>query len=265
MSRSRDRSLDLPFDDHALESVSCLHVAEHIGLGRYGDPLDPQGTRKAAASCSASRPGRPAAVLAPSARRASASTPTASTTRVEVRELFDELELVEHAGVDDAGGFRRHRELPSSRRSLRVRDVPARAALRRRARLGRRWPAPWLPAKGDRAYAPLHRRRRVHPRTSGESDSPPACAVREHLVAAGARRVVFVLHPLSAEQAPLHVVETWQHGELRSRRELRAPSRPPLTYPLDLVRRRCAARRTCRSPSTTSSPHARSRRDARGA
>jgi hypothetical protein len=31
-----------------VKSISCLHVAEHIGLGRYGDPLDPQGTKKAA-------------------------------------------------------------------------------------------------------------------------------------------------------------------------------------------------------------------------
>jgi SAM-dependent methyltransferase len=40
--------LDLPFKDDSVESISCLHVAEHIGLGRYGDPLDPEGTRKAA-------------------------------------------------------------------------------------------------------------------------------------------------------------------------------------------------------------------------
>jgi SAM-dependent methyltransferase len=41
--------LELPFADRSLPSVSCLHVAEHIGLGRYGDPLDPAGTRKAIA------------------------------------------------------------------------------------------------------------------------------------------------------------------------------------------------------------------------
>jgi len=41
--------LDMPYDDHSLQSISCLHVAEHIGLGRYGDPLDPLGTKKAAA------------------------------------------------------------------------------------------------------------------------------------------------------------------------------------------------------------------------
>jgi SAM-dependent methyltransferase len=39
--------LALPFGDLELSSVSCLHVAEHIGLGRYGDAIDPLGTRKA--------------------------------------------------------------------------------------------------------------------------------------------------------------------------------------------------------------------------
>ena len=39
--------LNLPFADGSIASLSCLHVAEHIGLGRYGDPLNPQGTRKA--------------------------------------------------------------------------------------------------------------------------------------------------------------------------------------------------------------------------
>jgi SAM-dependent methyltransferase len=41
--------LALPFPDNSLPSVSCLHVAEHIGLGRYGDPLDPRGAEKACA------------------------------------------------------------------------------------------------------------------------------------------------------------------------------------------------------------------------
>jgi len=30
----------------AAECVSCLHTLEHIGLGRYGDQLDPDGWRK---------------------------------------------------------------------------------------------------------------------------------------------------------------------------------------------------------------------------
>ncbi len=39
--------LELPFEDGSIESLSSLCVIEHIGLGRYGDPLDPQGTEKA--------------------------------------------------------------------------------------------------------------------------------------------------------------------------------------------------------------------------
>ena len=38
----------LPFPDGAFSSMSCLHVLEHVGLGRYGDKLDPAGDRKAA-------------------------------------------------------------------------------------------------------------------------------------------------------------------------------------------------------------------------
>lgn len=37
----------LPFADASVASISCLHVVEHIGLGRYGDRLDPDGDLKA--------------------------------------------------------------------------------------------------------------------------------------------------------------------------------------------------------------------------
>ena len=39
----------LPFDDGSITSLSCLHVAEHVGLGRYGDELTADGTRRACA------------------------------------------------------------------------------------------------------------------------------------------------------------------------------------------------------------------------
>jgi SAM-dependent methyltransferase len=34
------------FDDDSVESLSSLNVAEHFGLGRYGDPIDPEGSVK---------------------------------------------------------------------------------------------------------------------------------------------------------------------------------------------------------------------------
>ena len=37
----------LPFKDNSIFSLSCMHVVEHIGLGRYGDPLDVDGDLKA--------------------------------------------------------------------------------------------------------------------------------------------------------------------------------------------------------------------------
>ncbi len=39
--------LDLPYEEGSVPSVSSLCVVEHVGLGRYGDPLDVHGTEKA--------------------------------------------------------------------------------------------------------------------------------------------------------------------------------------------------------------------------
>jgi hypothetical protein len=41
--------LALPFESATQASVSCLHVVEHVGLGRYGDPLGINGTALACA------------------------------------------------------------------------------------------------------------------------------------------------------------------------------------------------------------------------
>lgn len=36
----------LPFENNSLSSISCMHTIEHVGLGRYGDKLDPMGDLK---------------------------------------------------------------------------------------------------------------------------------------------------------------------------------------------------------------------------
>jgi SAM-dependent methyltransferase len=52
-------ALDMPTG--SLDSVSCMHVVEHVGLGRYGDALDASGDLKAIAELK--RVVRPGGVL----------------------------------------------------------------------------------------------------------------------------------------------------------------------------------------------------------
>lgn len=40
--------LHLPFADNSISSISCMHTVEHVGLGRYGDKIDPDGDLDAA-------------------------------------------------------------------------------------------------------------------------------------------------------------------------------------------------------------------------
>jgi SAM-dependent methyltransferase len=103
--------LRLPFRDGSIASLSCLHVAEHIGLGRYGDPLDPRGTERAGAELSR--------VLAPDgslyfALPIGRERVDFNAHRVHsgktIRAFFQDLELVEFSGVDDEGVF--HSQLP---------------------------------------------------------------------------------------------------------------------------------------------------------
>jgi SAM-dependent methyltransferase len=104
--------LDLPFPDRSLPSLSCLHVAEHIGLGRYGDGLNPAGTKHAAAELQR--------VLAPGGQLLF-SVPVGqprlcfNAHRVhdprQIVAMFDELDLIEFSGVDDEGRFIQDRPL----------------------------------------------------------------------------------------------------------------------------------------------------------
>lgn len=47
MTSDHANLVHMDFDDGSLSSLSCMHVVEHIGLGRYGDPIDYSGDLKA--------------------------------------------------------------------------------------------------------------------------------------------------------------------------------------------------------------------------
>lgn len=47
LSSGSEDLCNLSFKDKSIKSLSCMHVVEHVGLGRYGDPLDSKGDLKA--------------------------------------------------------------------------------------------------------------------------------------------------------------------------------------------------------------------------
>jgi hypothetical protein len=107
-------ALDVPSE--SVPSLSCLHVIEHVGLGRYGDPIDPRGSEKAA--------GELVRVLAQSGTLF--LTVPVGRGRVcfnahrvfapnTVLAMFKGLDLVSFAYVDDCGQFHEMARLDQAR------------------------------------------------------------------------------------------------------------------------------------------------------
>jgi len=92
----------LPFDDKSVESLSCMHVIEHVGLARYGDSLDPEGDIKAARELSRvlARGGR-LLFVTPVGRRRVCFNGHRIYDFDSVRSLFPGLHLDEWALIPD--------------------------------------------------------------------------------------------------------------------------------------------------------------------
>lgn len=104
--------LNLPFEDQSIESLSCLHVAEHIGLGRYGDPLNPQGTRQACAELQrVLAPGGCLYFAVPIGRQRICFNAHRIHAPATIAEYFCDLEMVELSGVHDDGRYAEGRPL----------------------------------------------------------------------------------------------------------------------------------------------------------
>lgn len=98
--------LALPFEDASVQSLSCLHVIEHIGLGRYGDPIDPQGSEKAAREIvRVLAPGGHALVSMPIGRARVQFNSQRVFDPAAVLRMFDGLVLSAFAMVDASGRF----------------------------------------------------------------------------------------------------------------------------------------------------------------
>ncbi|MGO9444872.1 MAG: DUF268 domain-containing protein [Thiobacillaceae bacterium] len=96
--------LDRP--DGSIPSLSCLHVIEHVGLGRYGDPVDFAGSARAAAELSrVLAPGGRLYVSVPVGRQRVCFNAHRVFDPKGFTTLFPKLSLMHFSHVDDAGQF----------------------------------------------------------------------------------------------------------------------------------------------------------------
>lgn len=99
-------ALSLPFADRSLRSLSCLHVAEHIGLGRYGDVLNPHGSKAVCAELDrVLAPGGMLLFSVPVGRSRVCFNAHRIHDATTVASMFPNLVLEQFALVDDDGTF----------------------------------------------------------------------------------------------------------------------------------------------------------------
>lgn len=92
----------LPFEDRSVSSLSCLHVAEHVGLGRYGDELDPRGTSRACTELGrVLAAGGTLLFSLPVGRPRVCFNAHRVHTPAQILEYFADIELEEFSVVDD--------------------------------------------------------------------------------------------------------------------------------------------------------------------
>lgn len=96
----------LPFADASIASLSCLHVIEHIGLGRYGDPIDPSGARRAANELQrVVRNNGKLYLTTPVGRERVCFNAHRVFAPATIVSFFDEMALIGFSYVDDDGRF----------------------------------------------------------------------------------------------------------------------------------------------------------------
>ena len=96
----------LPFKSNSIKSLSSLHVIEHIGLGRYGDHLDPEGSIKAAKELErVLAPGGMLYLSLPVGRQRVCFNAHRIISPTQVLGMFAELDLHAFSFVDDEGNY----------------------------------------------------------------------------------------------------------------------------------------------------------------
>lgn len=112
--------LNIPAQFHEYcDSLSCLHVLEHIGLGRYGDPIEINGHRIALGNLALIlKPGGTLFLSTPfGAERIEYNAHRIFHLRTICKLIEPSFEVVDFAMVDDNGELHRRGDLQSAVRS----------------------------------------------------------------------------------------------------------------------------------------------------
>ena len=98
--------LALPFEDNSIYSLSCLSVAEHIGIGRYDNLLDPFGTEKACRELKrVLQKGGNLYFSIPVGQPKLYFNSHRIPSFRQIINYFDGLKLIEFSGIDEEGLF----------------------------------------------------------------------------------------------------------------------------------------------------------------
>jgi SAM-dependent methyltransferase len=107
----------MPFETGSIPSLSSLHVIEHVGLGRYGDPIDPSGYRLAAAELArVLAPGGTLLIGTPVGRERLCFDAHRVFDPERIVKVFEPLRLRTFALVEEEGGLDPDPSFESARR-----------------------------------------------------------------------------------------------------------------------------------------------------
>lgn len=104
--------LKLPFADNSINSLSCLSVLEHIGVGRYDGNLDPYGTKKGCLELArvVSKGGNLYLSITIGKPKLYFNSHRASSIK-QIIEYFEGFKLMEFSGIDNDGIFKENLDI----------------------------------------------------------------------------------------------------------------------------------------------------------
>jgi predicted SAM-dependent methyltransferase len=102
LSWAKGSICELPYADQSVKSLSSLHVIEHIGLGRYGDPIEPEAWKKGLSELArVLAPGGQLLIGTPCGRSRTVFHAHRVFSPQQIIDALPELKLIEFSLIED--------------------------------------------------------------------------------------------------------------------------------------------------------------------